>query len=508
MRKIAIKRGGALASALFLLAATAGGRSEAAAAGIQLRWTGTQKLEQIIGDVDWATGAPTKSRTFTNYKVLANGLGYSFEHFDKTKNNSELIFLFGDTTAYGTYSASPGGDCNAAAVGAAVSVVTACTTPPTEPADFQCPKSPADPTLVNCLGSAFNYLGQDPIARSGTTDPEAGLHLHFLMNGGLPLFVTPTPLGATGIATGGDDIPNSGISLGDKIYIVYSTGSQPGCAKPCDPFASDVAVLVRFDERTRQFETLRELSSTPDGGHFVYTAMHVLPAGYLAGMREQVLIFGIGDYRNSNVYLALVPQDHFETGIGTRYFTGLDTGGRPLWTAPATTGQQSLENQSQAQPLVIDNAPTPSIGNISVAYEPTLGLWLLTYDANGTSPPATRGVFFRFAAAPWGPWSEPQSIFNACADGGFGAFIHYVRTPGGDCPAADPSPSGPAGPTIAEAAGQNDPETSRGGSFAPLMIERFTTIRGQALSIYYTMSTWNPYTVVKMRSDFAILRTP
>jgi hypothetical protein len=40
------------------------------------------------------------------------------------------------------------------------------------------------------------------------------------------------------------------------------------------------------------------------------------------------------------------------------------------------------------------------------------------------------------------------------------------------------------------------------------MIERFTRVSGSMLKIYYVMSTWNPYTVVKMRSEFTIIRTP
>jgi hypothetical protein len=36
------------------------------------------------------------------------------------------------------------------------------------------------------------------------------------------------------------------------------------------------------------------------------------------------------------------------------------------------------------------------------------------------------------------------------------------------------------------------------------LIERFTRVRGATLSIHYLVSTWNPYTVVRMRSDFAI----
>jgi len=37
------------------------------------------------------------------------------------------------------------------------------------------------------------------------------------------------------------------------------------------------------------------------------------------------------------------------------------------------------------------------------------------------------------------------------------------------------------------------------------MIERFTTVQTNTLTIYYTLSTWNPYTSVLMKSDFTIL---
>jgi hypothetical protein len=36
------------------------------------------------------------------------------------------------------------------------------------------------------------------------------------------------------------------------------------------------------------------------------------------------------------------------------------------------------------------------------------------------------------------------------------------------------------------------------------MIERFTEVQGNTLKIYYTLSTWNPYAVVEMESDFQI----
>jgi hypothetical protein len=74
-------------------------------------------------------------------------------------------------------------------------VTTACTSPPTPPSNFVCPLEP--PPLITdvpCLISAFNFHGKDPIARSGSTNPEAPLDLQFFMQDKLPLFVTPTPL--------------------------------------------------------------------------------------------------------------------------------------------------------------------------------------------------------------------------------------------------------------------------------------------------------------------------
>ena len=37
------------------------------------------------------------------------------------------------------------------------------------------------------------------------------------------------------------------------------------------------------------------------------------------------------------------------------------------------------------------------------------------------------------------------------------------------------------------------------------MIESFTRITNSTVFIYYTMATWNPYTVLKMRSAFSII---
>jgi hypothetical protein len=91
-----------------------------------------------------------------------------------------------------------------------------------------------------------------------------------------------------------------------------------------------------------------------------------------------------------------------------------------------------------------------------------------------------------------GPWSAPQLIFNATRDGVFGVFIHNKSY----------SPPGPIGPTINPT--NNNPTTTDGATYAPYLIEPFTRVNNGTAYIYYVMATWNPYTVVKMRSAFDI----
>ena len=381
------------------------------------------KVEQMIADCDWQVKAKdgscsrTASQTTTRYNIHGTDIGSSFEH------DGKVIFLFGDTISQ---------DAN-----------------------------------------TVQYGAGDSFAWSSTTDPEAPLVLNFYTNpNGTPLFVRP----GQGINMGGNNVPNSGISLSDGIYFVCNIGADSLAKKP-----SDRSILVRFDERMQTFTAGRTLSMSP--GHFIHTSVH--KSG------NDVVIFGAGNYRASDIYLSTVPASSFATGTGTKYFAGL-VNGQPTWTT----------NESGAVPVIQDNPlngppwpnDTPSIGNMSVVYSEELKLWLMTYDGGKTATSLTKGVYFTYAQQPWGPWAAPQLIFNAERDNARGKFLHD--------PSIQPNPPGDGlnGPTI----GGYDPLTTPGGEYAPLMIERFTRVAGDTLKIYYVLSTWNPYTVVKMRSEFKI----
>ena len=49
-----------------------------------------------------------------------------------------------------------------------------------------------------------------------------------------------------------------------------------------------------------------------------------------------------------------------------------------------------------------------------------------------------------------------------------------------------------------------NPDAVRGRAYAPYMVERWTKLKGSELSLYYVLSTWNPYVVVLMRSSLKV----
>lgn len=391
------------------------------AATIRFAPGSSAKVEQLLGEEDKQSHQPTLSRTVTRYGLEGTDLGYSFEH------NGRAYFLFGDT-----------------------------------------------------VGSAGRAL--DSIGVTDATNPEAGVRLDFLTGDSQPSgrrgagrrggrAAAPTgqhqylTIQPPGISMGAFEVPVSGLSLGGRMYVVVTTDHS-------EDRSTDRSLLTTY-EPPASFRPGRTISRLPDG-RFIKMSLHLEPAP-IAGMPPGgpfVLMWGSGQYRKSDVYLAVVPAAHFEDGKDTRYLSGLSPTGTPSWS----------ERESDAVPLTHNG----TIGDISVTWCAPLGLWLMTYDSR---PPSTRGVLFSYATTPWGPWADPQVIFESVRDGALGTFIHDPRhTP----------PDGLAGPVIGK--GQADPEAVHGGEYAPYVVERWTRVSGTDLTIYYVLSTWNPYVVVLMRT--------
>ncbi len=438
VRTAGLGAAGAIAARLGL----ASGAARAAGTSLVFYPGSTAKIEQVLGDTDYAALArgnvvPTVSRTVSRYNVAGADLGSSFEH------QGRLCFLFGDTISN-------------------------------------------DPSMPWSTSSApfVEYGAGDVFGWTDATDGESGMLLNLFANpDGSPLFVRPP-----GVSMGAFDTPNAGLSLNGRMYLVCNTGSD---ATQTNPHLHDFSVLAAFDPAAQTFTTGRTISQMPDG-HFIITSLHLLPPAPLSasvlppgfsGQEPAVAIFGLGPYRATNVYLALVPASGFESGRGTVFFTGL-SGGRPSWSS----------HERDAVPAVSDVVSPPTIGNVSVIYSTDLALWLMTFDGGRGRTGATEGIYFSYAAAPWGPWARPQLIFNPIRDGASGDFISDYD------PRRPNVPGTPAGPTI----GGIDIAHTRGGDYAPYLIERFTRVIGNVLTVYYLLSTWNPYTTVRMRSQFQV----
>ena len=262
----------------------------------------------------------------------------------------------------------------------------------------------------------------DPVATSTITNPEAGLLLNFYINkNGSPLFVEPP-----GVDMGGNDVPNSGISLPDGVYLIINTGNDPSLP---DPRTNVHTLLSKFDETAQTFTTGRTIWGMPSG-HFIITSPHT--------SGSNVFLFGVGAYRASDVYLSMTPTSSFSSGVGTQYFAGL-VNGQPVWVSAESGAVPVLQDNPLNGPAWPNDSPT--VGNISVVFSSALNLWLMTYDG-GRQSTKTAGVYFTYAQQPWGPWSTPQLIFNNARDGGQGVFIHDPSI------VPDPPGDGLNGPTI------------------------------------------------------------
>ncbi len=304
----------------------------------------------------------------------------------------------------------------------------------------------------------------DTIATTDALDPEQGVRLDFLTVGKDYLTIQPPS-----ISMGGFETPIGGISLGGQMYVAVRTNHSAD-------WSTDRSVLTKFTLPST-FQPLRTIAQSP-AGRFLTMSLHAEP-GPIAGLPPGgpfVFIWGTAAYRQSDAYLSIVPTANFETGTGTRYFAGMNEVSTPLWS----------ENESDAQPIVKNG----TMGDLSVTWCKDLGLWLMTYDSR---EPAPRGILFSYSPTPWGPWSDPQIVFNEVRDGALGKFIHDPHVKPDD---------GLAGPVIGE--GQANPAAVQGGAYAPYVVERWTKVQGNELNLYYCLSTWNPYVVVLIKSRLKV----
>ncbi len=321
------------------------------------------------------------------------------------------------------------------------------------------------------LGSSFEHDGRlyflfgdipvagfpDPIAFSTDTTPEDGIGLTFVT---YPSGVYK-PVDVPGINHGPYEIPVEGVSVNGKMYVYLVTNFDI----PSGIYERSV-VAVSTDSGST-FEYLYNFSDW----YFMNVSVDKVkvsdwPHLPQTSSSEGLLIFGAGNpYRGSDVRLAFQPVDSIDSDERIKYLTGLDGSGNPVWG----------ESEYDAVALFTQ----PCVGEFSVSYNEFVKKWIMMY--NCLDP---RGINFRSADFPWGPWSAEQVLFNPGTDSGYCYFMHASWNEYGNCD------------SVFDPGREND----WGGEYGPYQIDKFATGTDTSTTIYFTMSTWNPYTVVLMRS--------
>ncbi|MGO9612077.1 MAG: DUF4185 domain-containing protein [Dissulfurispiraceae bacterium] len=393
----------------------------------------SQKVCQLTGEIDRQYDKPTVNKTRTRFGLVAADHGYSFEH------NGKLFFLFGDTQPSPRFKGKSNGQND-----------------PPRSADYN-----------------------DAIAF--TSDPSVGQcpRLEFIhyANGAYKNPVVLNDQGQPAIRLRTNESPISGISQGGKMYVIFGTDNPKGTAHPPEPLGYPLrAVVAVSDDNAETFHYLYDFSKEP-GAKFINTAIARGNDGYIYFWGTQ----GGELFRKSKPYLARKRKETMDSSE-MEYFVGLGSDRQPRFSA----------SEADASPLFQDYLedsfePRNCMGELGVEWNRFVKRWMMLYNCLNNTAAHPRGIYMRLAEQPWGPWSEPQTIFNPMRDGGYCHFIHRALTT--ENPACDDM-SAPQRLGV------------WGGDYGPYFISRFTSgdAARAASTFYWTMDTWNPYTQVIMRT--------
>jgi hypothetical protein len=306
------------------------------------------------------------------------------------------------------------------------------------------------------FGDSFgaNAPNDDAIAYTTDTNPEDGIELEFIQN----LDGTYRPIIIPGIPRGGYEVPVEGVSIGDTMYIYFATDWDERRE------SMTRTVLARSEDNGFSFAYICDFSTN----RFINVSIVEVNAAEWAGLPDSqgdgLIFFGSGEYRKSRVYLAYQSTEDVEAPSKVRYFSGLNNSNQPIWSI----------READAVPLFDQSL----VGELSVVYYPTFGKWIMLY--NNSLP---RGINMRSADDPWGPWSDTQVIFHPWDDEGYGHFMHVSWEH-----------------AVMDSVHDPGRENEWGGEYGPYQFEELARVTNESITIYFTMSTWNPYTVVLMKA--------
>jgi hypothetical protein len=228
---------------------------------------------------------------------------------------------------------------------------------------------------------------------------------------------------------------------------------------------------------------------------------------------------GIGaEGRDAQLYLAWapmpVPEGDGHFAWEPQYFAGVDSDGRPQFTA----------REVDAHPLDLD-ADTPGeqpeevrdvVGQMGISWVPSLKRFIMFYggegaamfgnaifrsDAGKVRHDPEGSLFVRFAEHPWGPWTAPRPFMaggdrsdSAQPTGQYapGGILAHDRCFGSGCARYDPAYRLDLG------------NNNNGALYGPSIVDVWTTARGDETDLYWFLSTWNPYQVVLVKTTLSL----
>jgi hypothetical protein len=413
----------------------------------------TEKVCQLTGEYDRQLRQKTLNMTGSRYDLYGTDLGVSFPVGDR------LYFLFGDSwlgadeTAFTIY--------NRDAIAYAPI---------------------ADLSGSECIGLTFE---------SEQASPDD------------PVKYRPITIQGGEVGYDGFEVPVGGFEAAGNMYIFFATDAEYHAVAPLPSqrITPTRTVLARRAPGEEDFTYLYDLSTYAHDPSYIYP---YLPPAFInvspvlvdsaetPGLPKPgkgLLLYGSGYYRLSKVYLAYVNLDDIEKalpieGLEGRYrpsdiyfFAGLDTLGAPIW-------RSDWENHTSAAAPLFDirgenGQPAQDIGELSVIFDAKSGKFYMAYQSIND-----RGVIFRYAgkSSPWA-FSEGQKLFYP--EMGYGVFIHSAFLDDG----------------------LNDPgRFGWGGEYGPYMIPQKFVLDSETgeETIYFVLSTWNPYEVVLMKSELKL----
>lgn len=297
---------------------------------------------------------------------------------------------------------------------------------------------------------------RDPIAYSADTIIEDGFKLNFNTDSA----GTWKPITIPGVSLGAYEVPFEGVSWNNVMYIY-------ACTQYNDTVGFSTKSIVACSLNSgKTFTKLYNISAAK----FINISVVKFKTGSHFPVnkgKNLQFMFGSGKYRASSVYLAYQLADSIKFKR-INYFKGV-IAGIPQWSL----------NENDAVPLFNQ----PCVGELSVSYNKFIKKWIMLYNCDNP-----RGINCRTADYPWGSWSSPFVIFDPWADSGYCNFIHtdwnFKK-----CDSV-------------QDAGR---EYEWGGEYAPYQFEDFAIGNATETTIYYTMSTWNPYTSVLMKSTLKVI---